>query len=128
MKRLIMDLDDTICKTEQGDYRNSIPNEEVIAKISEYKQMGFDIVINTSRNMRTYQGNIGKISANTLPIIIDWLNTHNVPYDEIFVGKPWCGMDGFYVDDKAIRPDEFLKLSYQEIKQLIGNLDNEEYR
>ncbi len=45
--------------------------------------------------MRTYEGNVGKINVNTLPIIIDWLERHNVPYDEIYVGKPWCGHDGF---------------------------------
>ena len=45
--------------------------------------------------MRTYQGNTGKITANTLPIILKWLEKYNVPYDEIYIGKPWCGMDGF---------------------------------
>ena len=36
------------------------------------------------------------------------------------LGKPWPGRGGFYVDDKSIRPDEFLKLSYEEILALIG--------
>ena len=56
---------------------------------------------------------------NTLPVIIDWLDKHNVPYDEIYVGKPWCGFEGFYVDDKAIRPSEFVNLSYSEIMELL---------
>ena len=54
------------------------------------------------------QGQIGKINANTLPLILDWLAQHEIPYDEIHVGKPWCGTEGFYVDDKAVRPSEFL--------------------
>lgn|SRR5690606_297392 len=120
MKRLIIDLDDTICQTENGDYLNSKPVFEVIEKIKEYKKNGFEIAINTSRNMRTYQGNTGKINANTLPIIIEWLDKNNVPYDEIYIGKPWCGFDGFYVDDKSIRPHEFVNLSYDEIKKLLG--------
>lgn len=78
--------------------------------------------------MRTYNGNIGKINANTLPIIIEWLNKHNVPYDEIHIGKPWCGLNGFYIDDKAIRPNEFLSMSINEIQKLVGILNNEEYR
>lgn len=123
-----MDLDDTICQTENGDYINSKPVPEVIEKMHEYKRLGFEIVINTSRNMRTYQGNTGKITANTLPIILKWLSQHNVPYDEIYVGKPWCGMEGFYVDDRSIRPDEFVNLSFEEIKNLIGPLDMEEHR
>lgn len=118
MKRLIMDLDNTITLTENGDYQNAKPIIDVIEKLREYKSQGFEIVISSSRNMRTYEGNVGKINVNTLPIIIEWLNRHNVPYDEIYVGKPWCGHDGFYVDDRAIRPDEFTKLSYSEIRKL----------
>lgn len=115
-----MDLDNTITCTEGGDYYSSQPILEVIERLREYKAQGFEIVISTSRNMRTYEGNIGKINANTLPIIIDWLEKHNVPYDEIYVGKPWCGTTGFYVDDKAIRPDEFVNMSYDEVKNLLG--------
>ena len=118
MKRLIMDLDNTITLTENGDYRNAKPIIPVIEKLREYKAKGFEIVINSSRNMRTYEGNVGKINVNTLLIIMDWLERHNVPYDEIYVGKPWCGHDGFYVDDRAVRPDEFASMSYDEIRKL----------
>ena len=119
MKRLIFDLDDTLCTTQNGDYANARPITEVIEKLKEYHRQGLTIVINTSRNMRTYQGNIGAINKNTLPIIIDWLRRHDIPYHELYVGKPWCGFEGFYVDDKAIRPDELVKLSYAEICQLL---------
>ncbi|HFM3195463.1 TPA: capsular biosynthesis protein, partial [Escherichia coli] len=44
---------------------------------------------------------------------------NNIPYDEIIVGKPWCGTNGFYVDDKAIRPSEFISLSETEIAELL---------
>lgn len=124
MKRLIMDLDNTITLTENGDYKNAKPIVEVIEKLHEYKAQGFEIVISSSRNMRTFEGNVGKINVHTLPIIIEWLNTHNVPYDEIYIGKPWCGHEGFYVDDRAIRPDEFATLSYQEIRKLT-KMDSE---
>ncbi|AGH37709.1 WcnH [Bibersteinia trehalosi USDA-ARS-USMARC-189] len=113
-----MDLDNTITLTENGDYQNAKPIEDVIKRLHEYKSQGFEIVISSSRNMRTYEGNIGKINVNTLPVIMDWLNRHNVPYDEIYIGKPWCGHDGFYVDDRALRPDEFVNLSYDEIRKL----------
>ncbi len=71
--------------------------------------------------MRTHQGNIGKINANTLPVIIEWLTKNNIPFDEIHIGKPWCGNGGFYVDDKAIRPNEFTEFNYDEILDLIKN-------
>ena len=120
MKRIIMDLEETICSTVNGDYANSVPKLDVIERMREFKVLGFDIVISTSRNMRTYSGNVGKINANTLPVIIGWLTKHQVPYDEIYTGKPWCGTEGFYVDDRAIRPQEFVAMSVEEIKRLIG--------
>jgi len=120
MKRLIFDLDGTICYAKKGDYANANPNVKVIDRLKIYKKNGFEIVISTSRNIRTYDGNLGKINANTLPIIIKWLDKHNVPYDEIYVGKPWCGFEGFYIDDKAIRPEEFVNMDYDVIKNLIN--------
>ncbi|MGE8458364.1 MAG: capsular biosynthesis protein, partial [Pseudomonas alloputida] len=101
MKRIIMDLDETICSTREGNYSESIPDLVIIQKLRDYRSLGFEIVISTSRNMRTYSGNVGKITANTLPVIISWLDRHEVPYDEIYVGKPWCGHEGFYVDDRS---------------------------
>jgi len=88
--------------------------------MNEYKKKGFEIILFTSRNMRTYDGNIGKINKNTLPTLMTWLEKNEVPYDEIYVGKPWCGFEGFYVDDKAIRPSEFTSLSYEEIQSLLN--------
>ena len=119
MKRLIIDIDDTISQTLDGDYLNSLPHLPIIEKLHEYKQKGFEIVLFSSRNMRTFEGNIGKINVHTLPIVIEWLKKHDVPYDEIIMGKPWCGFDGFYVYDKAIRPNEFAELSYEEIVALV---------
>ena len=68
--------------------------------------------------MRTFDSDLAKITLHTLPIIERWLNLHNVPYDEIIIGKPWCA-DGFYVDDKAIRPSEFINLEEHEILNLV---------
>ena len=117
--KLVVDLDDTLSYTINGDYENSKPIVPVIEMLRKYKEEGFQIVIYSSRQMRTYNGQIGKININTLPNIINWLTKHNVPYDEIIVGKPWCGYDGFYIDDKAIRPSEFLNMSYDEIKDML---------
>ena len=121
MKRLIFDLDNTISFTIDSNYIDAKPNLPIIDRMRTYKDNGFEIIISTSRNMRTYKGSIGKINAHTLPIIIEWLDKHNVPYDEIIVGKPWCGTDGFYIDDRAIRPSEFLRYDYNEIINLIDN-------
>ncbi len=120
MKKLIMDLDGTLTLGDSSEYSLVSPNLEVVEQLREYKNQGFEIIISTARNMRTYDGNLGKINVNTLPIIIEWLKKHKIPYDEIYVGKPWCGTEGFYVDDKAIRPDEFVKYNYEKIKKIVG--------
>jgi len=115
-----MDLDGTLTGDQPGiPYAERQPRIDVIEKLREYKVEGFEIVIATARNMKTHNNNVGRINALTLPIIIEWLNRHNIPYDEIHVGKPWCGTDGFYVDDKAVRPDEFAKMAYTDIQKLL---------
>jgi capsule biosynthesis phosphatase len=121
MKRIVCDIDGTICTAKKGDYAGAEPNEAVIAALRGYKAEGFEIVLFTSRNMRTYACDVGKIAANTLPVLLAWLKQHDVPFDAIHVGKPWCGIEGFYVDDKAIRPDEFINLSYEEIRKIVGH-------
>lgn len=119
MKRLVFDLDGTLTHGSNGNYSEDKPNFEVVKKLREYKSQGFEIVIFTARQMRTHQCNIGKINAFTLPEIISWLDDNHIPYDEVFVGKPWCGNEGFYVDDKSIRPSEFKALTLKEINILL---------
>jgi len=120
-KVIVIDLDGVLCKTKKPDqnYEDVEPNLEIINKLKEYKQKGFYVIIYSSRNMRTFEGNLGKINAITLKTIFKWLDKHHVPYDELFVGKPWCGYNGFYVDDKTIRPSEFLNLPLEKIYEII---------
>jgi capsule biosynthesis phosphatase len=121
MKRLVFDLDGTLTHDDPDvGYPERAPNAAVVEKLRAYREQGFTIVICSARNMRTYAGDLGKINAHTLPVIVDWLARHDIPYDEIHVGKPWCGTEGFYVDDKAVRPSEFLALSHDEIHALLA--------
>ena len=120
MKNIIIDLDGTITIDEKDkEYYEKEVNLSVVKKLKIYKKNGFKIIVFTARNMNTFKGDLAKISKFTLPIIEDWLQKNDVPYDQIIIGKPWCGFDGFYVDDKSVRPDEFVNLSYEEIGQLI---------
>ena len=121
MKRLVFDLDGTLTHADEGtDYSKLSPNKAMVERLRDYHAQGFTIIIATARNMRTHGNSVGLINAKTLPVIIQWLADHDIPYDEIHVGKPWCGHDGFYVDDKAIRPSEFRDLSYDEIRALLA--------
>ncbi len=123
MKRIVIDLDNTITLGDNKDYLEVSPNLEVVETIKKYKEMGFEIVIATARNMRTHNNSLGKIVAKTVPIISEWCEKHGIEYDELWVGKPWCGHEGFYVDDRAIRPGEFVNMSLDEINHLLGQTD-----
>lgn len=122
-KAIVFDIDGTICPVKQPheQYDDMIPHPEMLTRLKEFRDDGFYIILSTSRNMNTYNGNIGLLIANTAKQLYQWLDAHGVPYDELHVGKPWPGKGGFYVDDKSIRPDEFLKLSYDEILKLVGD-------
>jgi capsule biosynthesis phosphatase len=120
LKKLVIDLDGTLTIEPTSDYRQARPNKDLIRVLNSYKARGYYIVIFTARNMRTFDGEIGKINVHTLPIIIDWLKENDVPYDEVIVGKPWCGKDGFYIDDRALRPNEFIEMSESEIISMLS--------
>ncbi len=121
-KCIVMDVDGTLClkKAPEQSYADVAPRADVLERLREYREAGFYVILATSRNMNTHSGNVGLITATTAKTLMQWLDRHDVPYDELYVGKPWAGKGGFYVDDKAIRPDEFLALSYDEILGLVG--------
>ncbi len=116
----IFDIDGTLCPIKGTDerYEDMVPYAEMVERIREYKKQGARIVLFTSRNMNTYNGNIGLINANTAKVILEWLMKWDIPYDEIIYGKPWPGHNGFYVDDRTVRPDEFLNRTVDELKDI----------
>ena len=65
MKRLVFDLDNTLTIEGTGDYQSVQPRLEIVEQLRDYKLQGFEIIISTARNMRTYECSVGKINANT---------------------------------------------------------------
>ncbi|MRX11568.1 capsular biosynthesis protein [Pseudoduganella sp. FT25W] len=122
---LVVDIDGTLCdiKAAGQSYADLVPRADMIARLREYQQRGYRILLFTARNMKTHNNNLGLINKHTAPLMLDWLSRWDIPYDEILFGKPWPRNKGFYIDDRAIRPDEFLKLSEQQIHQLLGQED-----
>jgi len=128
MRKIVIDLDGTLTQLGFDDYETVPPRPDVVERLISYKKAGFQIVIHSARNMRRFSGNVGKINIHTLPTILNWLSKHGVPYDEVIVGKPWCGTEGFYVDDRAIRPSEFANLSYEEITAILSAEEEKSWR
>lgn len=119
---LIVDVDGTLCEIKRPDqsYADLVPHRAMVDKLGEYQRRGYTILLFTSRNMKTYGNNTGLINKHTAPILLEWLAKWNIPYDEILFGKPWPGRKGFYIDDRAVRPDEFLGLTETEIHRRLG--------
>ena len=102
--RYVIDLDDTICYTENRDFENSKPYKEVIDKINELYNKGIEIIIYTAR---------GAKSCNTIKarekkyreLTEKWLKKNGVKYTELVFGK--MNAD-YYVDDKNLSIEEFI--------------------
>lgn len=118
--KFIVDIDGTLCPVKRTNerYEDLIPYSEMVDRLNYYKDNGAKIVLFTSRNMKSYQGNIGMINVHTARILLEWLDKWKIPYDEIIYGKPWPGDCGYYVDDRAVRPKELLQYSLDELKDI----------
>ena len=106
---LIIDLDNTLTEEDsEKDYSKKIVNKLVDISIKNAITLGYGAKIFSARNMRSLEGNLNKIESITRPIAEDWLKKNKVIYDELILGKPWCGYDGWYLDDKNILIEEFI--------------------
>lgn len=118
-KTLVVDVDGTLCPPKPNgiDYRDLPADPGMKARLAELRATGWHIVVFSSRGMRTYGGNVAAILENVLPPMVEWLDRNEIAYDEVRLAKPWPGHDGFYVDDRAVRPREFLTLSLEELAE-----------
>ncbi len=118
----VFDIDGTLCpiKGKGEKYEDLVPFPDMAEKIRYYQANGAKIILFTSRNMNSYDGNIGLINKYTAQILTKWLEKWKIPYDEIVYGKVWPGHKGFYVDDRTVRPDEFLQYSPKELEDICA--------
>ncbi len=100
--RICFDLDGVISKLKSpGEtYRTVEPVPGAIGKIKALKEAGHYIIIQTARHMKTCDGNVGKVQARIAKDTLEWLERHEIPFDEIYFGKPWAQV---YVDDNGFR-------------------------
>jgi capsule biosynthesis phosphatase len=100
--RIVIDLDGTICyhKEEWQTYSDVLPKEGVQELIRGLREKGHYIIISTARNMLTCDSNVGKVIKNIGKITLEWLERHQIEYDEIYFGKP---NGEIYIDDRALR-------------------------
>jgi len=100
-KRFCFDLDNTLVTFPlvPNDYSTVEPITENINFLKYLKSFGHTIIIYTARRMKTHKGNIGKINSDIGRITFDTLDKFDIPYDELYFGKPYAH---YYIDDLAI--------------------------
>jgi capsule biosynthesis phosphatase len=100
--KICIDLDGVICKLKlPGEkYEDLLPVDGAPEALQALRDTGHYIIINTARHMKTCQGNLGLIGARITLLTLTWLQKYNIPYDEIYFGKPHADV---YIDDNAYR-------------------------
>ncbi len=107
--KIIVDLDNTLTVEDPSkEYSEKELNFLVAKSIKNATKLGYVSKIFSSRNMKTFQEDLGKIDEVTRPIAEEWLKKNQINYDELILGKPWCGSNGWYLDDKNISIEEFI--------------------
>mgnify|MGYP000114816493 FL=1 len=135
MKRLIFDLDNTICETINGDYANSIPRTAIINKLKEYKNNGLKnwgdfLGTGNERNIEflSYEEARAFIHTIGLKSSIDWREysktkrPRNIPGnpDRDYVGKGWISWNDF-LGSNTISNHQKSFIEFDKAKELISS-------
>lgn len=105
MTTYVFDLDGTLCTTvADGDYANASPYKKRIAVVNKLYEEGNTIKIHTARGMGRNRDNDLLAQAEFMQLVQTQLKDWGVKYHSLMMGKPSAD---YYIDDKAVRADEF---------------------
>lgn len=112
-RRIVCDIDDTISFTTSRNWKEATPNVPLIKKLNKLFDEGWEICYYTAR---------GNLSCKTRAEaelkykdgILEWFDKNNVKFTELNFNKP---LASYYIDDKGITPDDFLKLEIEDISK-----------
>ena len=93
--RIVCDIDGTLIYSvlRNGSYFVTDHNYSLVASLNNSYDSGDEIILHTGRHW------------NHLKLTIDQLEEIGIKYHSLVMGKP---VGDVYIDDKAVRPDEFL--------------------
>jgi mannose-6-phosphate isomerase-like protein (cupin superfamily) len=97
--KYFVDLDNTLCKTIDGDYSNSEPIQDRINKVNELMEHCNHITIWTARGSRS--------GIDHRELTESQLNKWGIKYDELLMGKPDFDL---MIDDKCVNVDTFWRI------------------
>jgi quercetin dioxygenase-like cupin family protein len=104
-KNYYIDLDNTLCLTNDSDYERSSPILERIKYVNSLKESGNNVTIWTARG--------SKSGKNYEDLTKKQLEKWNVQYDKLLLGKPSYDI---YIDDKSFNVDTFWPVPIKESK------------
>lgn len=123
-KVFCFDLDGTLVNFPDkiGDYSTCKPIVKNIDFLKLLKEQGHKIVIQTARKMKTANNNIAIATSLAKDEVENTLKKYDVPYDELFYGKPYAD---FYIDDLAINAySDLEKETGFYFEKIIGRTEN----
>lgn len=116
--RIVFDIDDTISRVfVKGDYAGAGEIPAVTAKLRSLKEAGHTIVLHTARGMVSCGGDAEKAREKNEKTLTEWLAKYDIPYDEIWWGKPYADV---YVDDKAVSAADLATLGVSDMAGFSG--------
>lgn len=118
-RRIVVDFDDTISTTLDRDWDNALPIQPTIDKINELYAMGWEVCIATARGQLSCDGDSAAADAKYRPQMEAWLSRMGCSYTSISFEKK---LAAYYIDDKALRPDEFSRLEVKLLKSGMSGM------
>lgn len=106
MRKIIFELEDFRRLLEEH-------GATMLEKIAAYRSEGFEIVMSMPARLPTSIGGTANES-------LEELRSLGEVYDTIIFGAPDLRSQKVHLDDKAVTPDEFLSLQYEDIRELVG--------
>lgn len=100
--KIAIDIDGTVCELRRPGqtYAEVLPLPGAVEKLKALKRAGHYLILLTARHMVTCNSNVGLVMARQGKTLFDWLAKFEIPYDEIWFGKPHADV---YIDDNAYR-------------------------
>ena len=123
IQRICFDLDNTLVSYPKikNDYTSVVPIYNNINFLKYLKSFGHTIIIYTARRMKTHKGNVGKCICDIGKITFDTLAKFDIPFDEIYFGKPYADI---YIDDLALNCSNSLE---KELGYYIDKIEPRSY-
>lgn len=112
-RTIICDIDDTISSSTDHIWENAKPISTTIDKINSLYDSGWIIILQTARGQLSCGGDFEAADKKYRQKMEKWLSDHGVKYHMLSFEKY---LAAFYIDDKAITPEDFYDLDIREIK------------